>query len=92
MWTLEDGVLVTLHLEKADRARWVHVKRADDHVDETLDPAQLAAFASVLAHRTSDQEAAPYRTRHLRRGRGRRDTRADRAGSGGGEGARLIYL
>jgi len=60
-WTLEQGCLLTLYLEKADQSRWTHVKALDDNVDETIDPSVIAQLAEAWAHRTSSEQAQ-YRT------------------------------
>jgi len=60
-WTLEQGCLLTLYLEKADQSRWTHVMALDDNVDETIDQSVIAQLAEAWAHRTSSEQAQ-YRT------------------------------
>ncbi|KAJ2799592.1 hypothetical protein H4R21_003494, partial [Coemansia helicoidea] len=49
VWTLENGRLLTLHLQKEhEGARWTSVFSADDGVLETMDPSELAAIRERL--------------------------------------------
>ncbi|TPX62194.1 hypothetical protein PhCBS80983_g00654 [Powellomyces hirtus] len=59
IWTLEDEdqTMLTLYLQKThEGTRWSHLwdHEDDDGVEETLDPAELAAFAQALDKYTAD--------------------------------------
>ncbi|KAJ1962947.1 hypothetical protein GGI12_002339 [Dipsacomyces acuminosporus] len=63
VWTLENGQLLTLYLQKAhEGARWPTVFREDDGVLETMDPSEFAVIREQLERLTSgsmDMRKAP---------------------------------
>ncbi|KAJ1644476.1 hypothetical protein J3B02_000588 [Coemansia erecta] len=59
VWTLENGRLLTLYLEKARAGvRWPTVFSSDDGVLETMDPSEFAVIRDQMAKYTSDSLAA----------------------------------
>ncbi|KAJ1789037.1 hypothetical protein LPJ59_005420, partial [Coemansia sp. RSA 2399] len=56
VWTLENGNLLTLYLQKVhENARWLRVFSTDDGVPETMDPNEFVEIRDRLGKFTSDQ-------------------------------------
>ncbi|KAJ2555224.1 hypothetical protein EV175_002327, partial [Coemansia sp. RSA 1933] len=56
VWTLENGNLLTLYLQKVhEDARWQRVFGVDDGVPETMDPNEFAEIRARMEKFTSDQ-------------------------------------
>ncbi|KAI9505225.1 hypothetical protein BX070DRAFT_251093 [Coemansia spiralis] len=60
VWTLENGSLLTLYLQKGhEDARWSRVFSDDDGVLETMDPNEFAEIRAQLEKHTSEQLERP---------------------------------